>query len=62
MKEEKRRENKKGREEERDPQAENYSAVIKNDAELCLSTWNDVQNMLNSKHRFQNKIGMIPFI
>lgn len=55
----KRGENKRGREESL---AGNYSVVIKNDVELCLSTWSDVQNMLNSKHRFQNKTGIIPFI
>lgn len=37
---EERGENKRERE---DPlEIENYSAVIKNDGELCLSTWNDI--------------------
>lgn len=46
---------------ERRSWVENHSAVIKNDGELCLSTWNDVQNILNENHRFQNKTVMIPF-
>lgn len=40
---------------------ENHSAVIKNDGELCLSTWNDVQNILSENHRFRNKTDMMPF-
>lgn len=48
-------------ERERRPWIENHPAVIKNDGELCLSTWDDVQNILNENHRFQNKTVMIPF-